>query len=130
MLIRFFNEIALIFVILSKKLFNGTKTYLRSFNKYKNVFSQTFLYTKYIIAIIMCIGLVVVAVYCFGRIIVKSINAETGVILDMKCDLSGNNCDLIIEDDNGKQIKAHTTNGYMYKRLYENRKRISLIDFK
>lgn len=136
MLIRTINEIALIFVILSKKLFNRTKTYLRSFRKYKIICDKTFLYIKHITSLVMSMCIIAAAVYCLGTLVAISIKSTmdkpqyNGVILDMKCDLSGNNCDLIIEDDNGKQIKTHTTDGYMYKRLYENRKRISLIDFK
>lgn len=133
MLTRFFNEIVLIVTFLFRKLSSKTINY---FNRFEKTCDTIALYIKYTIAVSMCIGLIVTAVYCFGRIIVNSIKTAmdkpqySGVILDMRCDISGNNCDLLIEDENGKQIKAHTSNGYMYKRLYENRETISLIDFK
>lgn len=136
MILKLIKEITLLFSILSKRLSNKTKIYLRSFRKYKIICDKTFLYIKHITSLVMSMCIIAAAVYCLGTLVAISIKSTmdkpqyNGVILDMKCDISGNNCDLLIEDDNGKQIKAHTSNGYMYKRFYENRKRISLIDFK
>lgn len=133
MLIRFFNEITLIVIFLFRKLSSKTINY---FNRFEKTCNTIVSHIKYATSLVMGMCIIAAAVYCLGTLVAISIKSTmdkpqyNGVILDMKCDLSGDNCDLIIEDDNGKQIKAHTTNGYMYKRLYENRKRISLIDFK